>query len=257
MGRFVGSRSPRQATVGVLALIAAIVLTAGLAGCSKSSSAGSGGNDEPVLVPGAGQQFVTGDVSHFVADDAQASQPLASPFTLEGERGAAAATIDNALVGGRRTTISWPSGTPLPISGIGGLDLGPVHVDADPGGVTWALDGATRTFVPGSYTAEASVAVGTGGIAEPRESVSFQADDQTVLTSTGGVTVHVDSHNLELTGPGKISVSGTLRVQSPDSSRNASAVTFGPGAFKVTLAPGGNTGLRINAVVQGGKVTAT
>jgi len=234
-------------------LVAVLATTlVGLGGCSKSSSGGAGRNDQPVLVPGPGQEFVTGDVAHFVADDAQVSAPLASPFTLTAaERGEASATIENALVNGQRSTISWPSGTPLPITGTGGLDLGAVHVDVDPAGVTWNLDGAVRTFVPGDYEAGASVAVGTGGIATPRESVDFRADERTVLTSHGGVTVHVDLQTLELTGPGKISVSGTLKVQTPGSTRQSAAVTFGPGPFKVTLTPGGNTGVRVNAVLQG------
>ncbi len=241
-----------------LTLVAVLTLTlVGLVGCSKSSSGGRGGKDEPVLVPGPGQEFVTGDVVHFVADDAQSSQPLATPFTLSAaERGEASATIENALVDGRRSTISWPSGTPLPITGAGGLDLGPVHVEVGPPGVVWNLDGGVRTFIPGDYEAGASVAVGTGGIATPRESVDFHADERTVLTSRGGVTVHIDPQTLELTGPGKISVSGTLKVQAPDSTRQSAAVTFGPGPFKITLTPGGGTGVRVNGVLQG-KATAS
>jgi len=237
--------------------LVAVVVAMGLAGCSKSSAPTKVGSDEPVMVPGPGQEFVTGDVAHVLADDAQSSAPLATPFTLvAAERGTASATIQNALVDGTRSTISWPSGTPLPITGTGGLDLGPVHVDVDPTGITWALDGGARTFVPGDYQAGASVAVGTGGIATPRESVSFRADERTVLTAQGGVSVHVDPGMLELTGPGKISVSGTLKVQSPDLSRQAAAVTFGPGPFKITLTPGGSTGVRIKAVLQG-QATAT
>lgn len=225
----------------------AVLVASMAAGCS-----GQGGNDQPVLVPGKGQEFVTGDVARFVADDAQTSRPLASPFTLTAiERGTGSATIENALVDGTRTTISWPSGTPLPITGAGGLDLGPIHVDVDAGGITWALDGGARTFVPGDYQAGAPVAVGTGGIAAPRESLSFRADERTVLTSRGGVVVHVDPQSLELTGPGKISVSGALRVQTPESARRAATVTFGPGPFKVTLSPGGTTGVSVNAVLQG------
>ncbi|MDQ6798735.1 MAG: hypothetical protein M3011_12100 [Actinomycetota bacterium] len=233
--------------------LVAVVGAMGLAGCAKDNAA----KDGTVLVPGPGQEFVTGDVAHFLADDAQSSKPLASPFTLmAAERGEASATIENALVDGSRSTISWPSGTPLPITGPGGLELGPIHVDVDPTGVTWALDGGARSFVPGTYVAGASVAVGTGGLAASRDSVEFRADERTVLTSRGGVTVHVDPESLELTGPGKTSVSGNLRVQGPDSTRRASAVTFGPGPFKVTLAPGGSTGVSINAVLQG-KATAS
>jgi len=224
----------------------------GFTGCSASDSGG-----QPTLVPGDGQEFVTGDVATFMADDAEAGQPLASPFTLEAaERGEGSATIDNALVDGRRTTISWSSGTPLPITGGGGLELGPVHVEVDPGGVTWGLDGGTRNFVPGTYRAGAAVAVGTAGIASTRDSVSFEADSQTVLNARGGVVVKVDPQSLKLTGPGKISVSGTLKVQDPDETREAGAVTFGPGPFEVDLTPGGSTGVTLRSVLQG-RVTAS
>jgi hypothetical protein len=195
--------------------------------------------------------FVSGDVAHFMADDAQITAALAAPFTLTAlERGTGNATIENALVDGKRSTISWGTGTPLPITGTGGLDLGPVHVDVDGTGVTWGLDGATRTFLPGTYHAGAPVAVGSGGIAAPRDAVDFTADSQTVLTSRGGVVVHLTPRPVELTGPGRISVSGRLRVQTSKGHRTAAAVTFGPGPFKVTLAPG-SSGPTMSSVLQG------
>ncbi len=208
------------------------------------------------MVPGVGQEFVTGTVTRFQADDAEPSQPLASPFTLvAAERGTANATIEDALVSGKRTTISWSSGTPLPITGEGGLELGPVHVEVDRSGVTWRLDG-TRNFIPGNYQVGAAVAVGTAGIADSRESVSFEADDQTVLVASGGVTVKVDPQTVDLSGPGKISVSGALKVQTADDTRDAKAVTFGPGPFTATLAPGSASAITLKSVLQGA-VTAS
>ncbi|MFN2609106.1 MAG: hypothetical protein ABR511_14635 [Acidimicrobiales bacterium] len=231
----------------------------GLAACSGSSGAGGGAaggagtTAGSVVVPGPGQVFVTGDVAHFSADDAQIATPLASPFTLSAtERGAGNATIENALVAGRRSTISWGTGTPLPISstGPGGLDLGAAHVDVDAGGVTWGLDGVARGFLPGTYRAGAPVAVGSGGIAAPRDSVDFTADDKTVITTRGGVVVHLDPRPLVVSGPGKVAVSGRLRVETPAAAKAAATVTFGPGAFKVTLTPGGS-GARMDSVLQG------
>lgn len=234
----------------LLAPFAVFALALAAAGCGGSSAGGSGG-DAGGRVPGPGQAFVTGTIDHFRAEDAQASGPLATPFTLSAvERGTGAAAIENALVGGKRSTISWGSGTPLPISGAGGLDLGPVAVEADPGGITWNLDGAVRTFLPGSYRAGATVAVGSAGLAAPREAVDFQAGQDTVLESHGGVIVKLDRRPLELQGPGKVSVSGRLRVQTSESTRSATTVTFGPGPFTVTLTPtpGGYT---IDSVLQG------
>ena len=220
-------------------------------GCGDSSAGGSNGDGGAERVPGAGQAFVTGTIDHFRAEDAQAPGPLGTPFTLSAaERGAGGATIENATVGGKRSTISWGTGTPLPISGAGGLDLGPVEVEADSGGITWKLDGAVRTFVPGAYRAGASVAVGSAGLATPREAVDFQAGADTGLESHGGVIVKQDRRPLELRGPGKVSISGRLRVQTSKSTKAAGTVAFGPGPFTVTLTPTA-AGYTIDSVLQG------
>ena len=242
--------------VGLTVLLIAALSGAALGGCSKSSE-GSGGDDpaveeQPAIVPGPGQVFVTGDISRLVAEDAVLGAPLNSPFTLSAaERGTGSATIDKALVGGRRTTISWGTGTPLPITGSGGLELGPVRVEVDArGAVALNLDGAARPFRPGTYRAGASVAVGTGGIAAPRDGVEFTADAQTVLTTRGGVLIRRDPTRVELEGPGKVSVAGRLTVQTPESSRPAATVTFGPGPFEITVVPLGNR-VTIQSVLQG------
>jgi hypothetical protein len=235
-------RRPAHLLVAVLATI--------LAATACGGSDGESG-DAPTRVPGAGQAFVTGTVDRFLAEDAVLPQPLATPFTLSSlERGAGSATIENALVGGKRSTISWETGTPLPITGAGGLDLGPVAVEADATGVTWRLDGAARTFVPGAYRAGASVAVGSAGLAAPRESVEFQAGQDTVLSSNGGVVVKFDRRPLEFQGPGKIAVTGRLRVQTANGTEAATTVNFGPGPFTVTLSPTA-TGYTIDSVLQG------
>ncbi len=226
-------------------LLAAVVAAAGCGGSDGGSEQGS------AVVPGPGQAFVTGTVEHFRAEDAVAPAPLPTPFTLSvTERGAGGATIENAVVGGRRSTISWGTGTPLPITGAGGLDLGPVEVEADDSGVTWKLDGAARTFVAGAYRAAAPVAVGSAGLAAPRESVDFQAGPDTVLSSHGGVIVRFDRRRIDLKGPGKVSLSGRLRVQTAESSKAATTVTFGPGPFTVVLSPTAG-GYLIDSVLQG------
>jgi hypothetical protein len=203
----------------------------------------------PEIRPGPGQAFVSGEVERLAADKAQGA-PLRSPFTITGEPGVARLSIEKALVGGRRVTISWDGGTPLPISGDGGLELGATHVELDGTGVTWSLDGAARTFMPGTYSVGAPVAVGTGGLAAPREGVEFTADDQTVLASRGNAVVHLDPTRVELKGPGTLEVNGKLRVQYPERHSQTSSVRFGEGPFQVTVEPAGEK-LRVNAVLQG------
>ncbi len=244
MRRFVG-----------LALVVLLALATGMLGACARSPGEAGEDRAPVeettYVPGPGQLFVTGDVSHLVADDAVLKEPFSSPFTLTAvERGSGNATIANALVGGRRSTISWATGTPLPITGSGGLEVGPVGVEVDArGALSISLDGAARPFRPGNYRANAPVAVGSGGIAAPRDGVDFTADAQTTLT-TSGVVVRRDPTRVELEGPGKVSVSGRLQVQTPEGKRPAGTVTFGPGPFEITLQPRGNR-VTIESVLQG------
>ena len=217
-------------------------------GCGDDSA---GGSDGAAVVPGRGQSFVTGTVERFQAEDAVAPTPLGTPFTLSAlERGAGGATIENAVVGGRPSTISWATGTPLPITGGGGLDLGPVGVEADASGITWRLDGAVRTFIPGAYRAGAPVAVGSAGLAAPREAVEFQAGPDTVFSSHGGVVVRLDRRPLQLEGPGKIALSGRLEVRTAKGVRAAATVNFGPGPFTVTLSPTAS-GYTIESILQG------
>jgi hypothetical protein len=233
------------------ALLGGSLLLASCGGEGKSAANPTTTTGAPNLVPGPGQAFVSGVVRRFSADDAQISGPLATPFTISAlERGAGNATIENALVDGKRSTISWATGTPLPISGAGGLDVGAIHVDVDGAGSTWLLDGAARNFVPGSYRAEAPVAVGSLGIATPRDSVAFVADERTVITTRGGVVVHVAPERVQVEGPGNVKITGQLKVETPDAKRAAASVSFNAGPFTATLTPAGN-GVRVESVLQG------
>ena len=244
-----------QARLATRLLLALAATAVGAVGCGGGSAGGSGAS-KPGVVPGPGQAFVTGIVERFQAEDAVSATPLGTPFTLSAlERGAGSATIENALVGGRRSTISWASGTPLPITGGGGVDLGPAGLEADASGLTWRLDGAVRTFLPGAYRAAAPVAVGSAGLAAPREAADFQAGSDTVLTSHGGVVVRLDRRPVQLQGPGKIAVSGRLEVRTAKGAKEAATVNFGPGPFTVTLSPTPR-GYTIDSVLQG-PVTAT
>jgi hypothetical protein len=201
--------------------------------------------------PAAGQAFVKGTIDKLTAEGAQ-GPPLAAPFTLSAvERGTAKATIENVLVDGKRTSVAWGGGTPLPISGDGGaVDLSGAKVDIDSTGATWTLDGAARPLKPGKYRAGAPVAVGLGGLATPRDSVDFTADSQTVITTRLGVVVKVPPANLELTGPGKVAAAGQLQVRDNKTTKPAGSIRFGDGPYKLTLAPAAGR-FQLDAVLQG------
>jgi hypothetical protein len=202
-------------------------------------------------IPGPGQAFVTGTVDHVTAEGAQAP-PVATPFTISAvERGTGRATIENALVDGKRTAIFWGGGTPLPITGDGGsIDLSGSKVDVDPAGATWGVDGASRSLAPGKYRAGAPVAVGAGGLGSSRDSVEFTADSRTVVNGTGGVVVKVPPQRLEITGPGKLSANGQLKVQLPTSTKPTGSIKFGDGPYKVVLTSTGGK-VSIDAILQG------
>ena len=204
----------------------------------------------PGPAPAPGQTFVTGPTDRFSADDAQ-SGPLRSPLTIQAvERGVGRVVIENALVAGQRAAISWGGGTPLPLTGDGGIDLGGTHVEVDGTGVTWTIDGGAKALLPGTYKAGAPVAVGSGGLAAPRDAVDFTADARTTLTATGGVVIKLPPQQVEITGPGKVVLGGQLRVRTSSSTRQATGVEFGPGPFTVTLVPAAGR-LEVNAVLQG------
>ena len=201
-------------------------------------------------LPAPGQAFVKGTVDKLTAEGAQGTA-VAAPFTLTAvERGVGKASIENALVEGKRTSIAWGGGTPLPITGDGSLDLGGAKVDVDATGTTWTLDGAARPLKPGTYRAGASVAVGVGGLATPRDAVAFTADARTVITSRGGVVVKLPPARLELTGPGKVTATGQLQVRDPTSTKPAAGIQFGEGPYTVTLNPVAGR-LELDAVLQG------
>ena len=203
--------------------------------------------------PPPGQVFVRGTVDRLTAEGAQGPvSVIAAPFTLTAlERGQGRATIENALVGGRRTSIVWGGGTPLPISGAGGsIDLGGTRVEVDGSGASWTVDGSARALKPGTYRAGAPVAVGAAGVGTPRDSVDFTADARTVISAQRGVVVKVPTGQLELTGPGKVTASGQLQVRDQTTLTPAGAFQFGEGPYTVKLNPVAGR-LELGAVLQG------
>jgi hypothetical protein len=203
--------------------------------------------------PAPGQVFVTGTVDKLTAEGAQGGQSLiAAPFTLTAlERGVGKATIENALVAGKRTSIVWSGGTPLPITGTGGqIDLAGSKVDVDGAGATWTVDGGARQLKAGTYRAGAPVAIGTTGVATSRDAVEFTADARTVVSATGGVVIKLASGRLELTGPGKVTATGQLQVRDQRTRTPATGFRFGEGPYTVTLNPDAGK-LNLDAVLQG------
>lgn len=208
-------------------------------------------------LPGPGQTRVRGQLTSLTGGDA-VSAPLALPLTITvPNRGQGDVTISNVTVGGRSVTIVWNAGEPLPLSGDGALDLGPARVDVDATGITWHLDLAPRLLSPGHYVAAAPVAVGSGGLAQPHDSVAFDAGQGGAFITNGDARVHLPPSALSLTGPGTLRMTGKLTVQTSTGFIHAvRIVTFGPGPFELHLRPVLAGGYDLDALVQG-SVSAT
>jgi hypothetical protein len=196
-----------------------------------------------------GQTEVTGIVNSVTADPA-VTTPLALPLTITvPERGAGGAAIANALVGGKRSTIVWDGGRPLPLEGQGSLDVSPATVDVSADGVRWLLDGQSHPFAPGRYTANAPTAVGTSGLATPRDRVDFTADDGTTLTTHNGAMIKLPLQPMRLEGPGTVQLVGRLRLRTTKGSTAADRASFKNAPFVLTLTPE-PAGIRVIALFQ-------
>jgi hypothetical protein len=175
---------------------------------------------------------------------------LPVPLRFEAAARSAGATIDGAIVDGQRSTVAWDGGRPLELAGQGGLDLGPTHVEFRPGGVTWPLDGAPRHLLPGSYRIDSPVAVGSAGLATPQDGVTFEADDQTTITTRGGIVVRTNPNAIRLQGPGELHAEGDLAVRTADGTAPAAILDFGPGPYDVELVPA-PAGWTVQATIRG------
>jgi hypothetical protein len=183
----------------------------------------------------AGQAKVAGRITALRGTDV-VGPPLGSPVLLPQ---GGSATIES---GGE--SIVWTGGRPFALVGPG-VDLGPTTLTVDADGDHWSIEGP-RALLPGHYEVHASVAVGRGGLATPRDAYAFDAADDAVLDAPGGV-VTTSRAALHLTGPGTLVLDGTFTVQTRESRRTATHLEFGPGPLDVDLAADGT----ITATLQG------
>lgn len=237
---------------GFLAFVIALLLAAGavaVALAHRPVEVRKVRTTETELRPG--QTEVTGVVTFVRADPADAP-PMPLPVTIAvPQRGAGGGTISHAAGG---IAIEWDGGTPLTLQGGPGaaLDAAPAPVEVSAAGVRWMLDGHANAFAPGRYTVVAPVAVGTGGLATPRDRADFTADAATVLVTRGGAFIDRPLAALTLTGPGEVRLEGRLRLRTRDGSTTADHAAFSAGAYQLTLTPGPD-GLRVSALLQGAR----
>ena len=203
------------------------------------------------VVPAEGQAFVRGTVAAIHIEGAHIP-PLVMPLEiLTPERGSGSgATFENAIIDGEVSTIEWDAGRPLEIAGDGGsFVLDPVILDADTEAMTIILDGV-HGVSPAAYQIGTPVAVGSAGIAEPVDSVDFEAVDASTVEFRGGATTIIVPIPMFITGPASLSMDGTFEVQTAGGTQAVTHLEFAPGPLEIQLTPT-DGGYTIDATLQG------
>jgi hypothetical protein len=205
-----------------------------------------------VEVPRAGQTKVSGTVTGLHVEDAVlVPRRIPTPFTVDAERGFGnGATIVGGRQNGNEIVISWNAGRPLPVSGGGGaLIPDPVVLDLAPDGIRVGLGDVVCDLAPGTYTISSPVAVGQSGVAQERDSVTFEATPQTRVQFKGAPSI-LQTGPVNATGPGKVVLTGDLTVTTAAGSRTVEHLEMAKGAFTIAIARSG-AGFRISATLQG------
>src|SRR3546814_2676291 len=113
-----------------------------------------------------------------------------TPLTVQSQRGFGnGGQITSVEVEGRASTISWDGGRPLVLSSGGPLVVDPSDVALVGDGMLLVLGGGAHALTPGPYQLDTPVAVGTEGIATPRDSVAFTAVEGTLLEARGDASI--------------------------------------------------------------------
>lgn len=253
-----------------LAMVSVLALTVGITvvlydqldiggdGGDQVVSGASGGpapeDSEVQVVPRPGQVRVTGKVtSVLVAGAVLQPRELPTPLRVSSERGFGnGGEITRVEVEGQPSTIVWDGGTPLEISAGGALLLEPVSlILVDGGGLRAVIGSGNHAFTPGTYSLDTSVAVGSEGVATPRDNVTFEAVDGSLLEARGDASIMFDGDTpRRFVGPGTVLLAGTLEITDPDGTRTEENLVTQVAAYDLTFTPDGAGGWTVEGIVD-------
>lgn len=208
---------------------------------------------DPTVVPGPGQVRVQGTLTALHIEGAVlAPREVPTPLTIVSDRGFGnGGELTGIVVDGKASTIVWDGGRPFVLSSGGAITLDPGVADLVPEGLRLLLGGSAHALAPGTYRLDTPVAVGSSGIATPRDSVVFDASSQSLFEARGDASiVFGPDAPRRLLGPGRVQLEGTLELTNAAGTRTATTLTVELAAFDLTLTPDGAGGWRIAGLVD-------
>lgn len=210
------------------------------------------GSTSPV-VPGPGELRVEGTVTAVHLEGALPDpREVALPLTVAAERGFGnGGELTAVLVDGRSSTIVWDGGRPFVLASGDSFVPDPTVVDLLPSGVRLALGGVTHRLTPGTYRLDTPVAVGTSGVATPRDSVTFEALAESRFEARGDANLVLGREQARrVVGLGRVELTGSLDLTDRSGTRPTTALTVDRAAFDLTLTPTGDGGWSIAGLVD-------
>lgn len=231
-----------------------VVSGPGSGGAGEDDPVMAGGGEEgPELEPGPGQVLVEGTVTEvLIAGAVLQPREVATPLTISSERGfgngGEATTVE---VDGKPSTIVWDGGTPFVLSSGGSLLLDPVDLALVDGGLQAVLGRGNHAIAPGTYQLDTSVAVGSEGVATPRDSVTFEAVEGSLFEARGDASILFGPDEpRRFVGPGTVLLAGLLEITDPDGTRTEETLVAEVAAFDLTFTPDGSGGWTVEGIVD-------
>jgi hypothetical protein len=250
---FLGAAIALVLAIGAAAVIADAVDDDQPAAPTSSTTAAAAGPRTRV-VPAANQSFVVGTATPGSIEGTPLIPALYTPFavTTPSAGFGAGATIEGAVVDGETVTIVWDAGRPFDLAGNGGgMRLGRVRIELTPAGATYVFpDGVVHGLLPGLYELRTPVAVGGTGLAQTRDTVTFEATQSTTISFRGGASAASPPGEHVVNGPGRVVLDGELSVERADGVGPARHVELPEGEFTVELAQTAD-GWIVDATLQG------
>jgi hypothetical protein len=207
----------------------------------------------PAVVPGPDQVRVSGRVSAVRLDGAVLDpREVATPLTIVSDRGFGnGGELTGVEIDGKASSVVWDGGRPFVLSSGGPLVVGPVTVEVVPEGLRLLLGGSAHALSPGPYRLDTPVAVGSAGIATPRDTVTFVATGRSLFEPHGdaALVVGFDAPR-RFTGPGRIHLEGELTLTDGAGAHPATAFLSEQAGFDLRLSPTGDGGWLIDGLVD-------